>query len=68
MMKHDAKVVVVTGAARGIGLAIARKFLEEGYQIAILDIDETTLSKTMKEVFDTKNVSESNVMFQNLSR
>ena len=43
MMKHDAKVVVVTGAARGIGLAIARKFLEEGYQIAILDIDETTL-------------------------
>lgn len=56
MMKHDAKVVVVTGAARGIGLAIARKFLEEGYQIAILDIDETTLSKTMKEVFNTKNV------------
>ncbi len=56
MMKHDAKVVVVTGAARGIGLAIARKFLEEGYQIAILDIDETTLSKTMKEVFNTKIV------------
>ena len=56
MMKHDAKVAVVTGAARGIGLAIARKFLEESYQIAILDIDETTLSKTMKEVFDTKNV------------
>ena len=56
MMKHEAKVAVVTGAARGIGLAIARKFLQEGYQIAILDIDETTLSKTMKEVLDTKNV------------
>ena len=55
-MKPDAKVAVVTGAARGIGLAIARKFLQEGYQIAILDIDETTLSKTMKEVCDTKNV------------
>ena len=31
------KVVVVTGAARGIGLAISKKFQEEGYQIAIFD-------------------------------
>ena len=50
------KVAVVTGAARGIGLAISKKFLEEGYQIAILDIDQKTLSQTMKQVFDTNNV------------
>ena len=50
------KVAVVTGAARGIGLAISKKFLEEGYRIAILDIDQKTLSQTMKQVFDTNNV------------
>ena len=50
------KVAVVTGAARGIGLAISKKFIEEGYRIAILDIDQKTLSQTMKQDFDTKNV------------
>ena len=40
------KVAVVTGAARGIGLAIAEKFLETGYRVALLDIDETTLAQT----------------------
>ena len=50
------KVAVVTGAARGIGLAISKKFLEEGYRVAILDIDQKTLSQTMKQFFDNKNV------------
>lgn len=40
------KVAIVTGAARGIGLAIAEKFLETGYRVALLDIDEDTLSQT----------------------
>ena len=50
------KVAVVTGAARGIGLAISKKFLEEGYRVAILDIDQKTLSQTMNLFFDTNNV------------
>jgi NAD(P)-dependent dehydrogenase (short-subunit alcohol dehydrogenase family) len=39
------KVAVITGAARGIGLAVARKFLQEKYRVALLDIDAMELSK-----------------------
>ncbi len=38
-----AKVALVTGAARGIGLAAAKKFLAEGWRVALLDIDGATL-------------------------
>lgn len=38
------KLVLVTGAARGIGLATTRKFLAEGWQVAMLDIDAKTLT------------------------
>jgi NAD(P)-dependent dehydrogenase (short-subunit alcohol dehydrogenase family) len=34
-----AGVALVTGAARGIGLAAARRFLAEGWRVALLDID-----------------------------
>ncbi|NOT61981.1 MAG: SDR family oxidoreductase [Acidobacteria bacterium] len=40
------KVAVVTGAARGIGLAIAQKFLATGYRVALLDYDAETLAQT----------------------
>ncbi len=39
------KVAIVTGAARGIGLATARRFLREGYRVAAFDIDADELGR-----------------------
>lgn len=39
MTASPAKVALVTGAARGIGLATARKFLAAGWRVALLDIE-----------------------------
>ena len=43
------RVAVVTGAARGIGLASAQWFLSHGYQVALLDNDAATLTQTDKQ-------------------
>lgn len=39
----DARVAIVTGAARGIGLATTRLFLEDGWRVAMIDCDATAL-------------------------
>ncbi len=39
-MKLQQKVAIVTGAANGIGLACARRFVAEGAQVMLADIDQ----------------------------
>lgn len=41
MGRFDNRVAVITGGARGIGFASARRFASEGAAVAILDLDET---------------------------
>jgi meso-butanediol dehydrogenase/(S,S)-butanediol dehydrogenase/diacetyl reductase len=45
MNRFNDKTVLVTGAASGIGLAAARRFLDEGARVVMLDIDEGKLKE-----------------------
>ncbi|ALK97844.1 3-oxoacyl-ACP reductase [Massilia sp. WF1] len=47
MNRFKEKTVLVTGAASGIGLATARRFLDEGARVLMLDIDEPGLKKAL---------------------
>ena len=47
---HKKKVAVITGAARGIGLATAEKFLAEGWRVALIDIDGKAQAKAAKRL------------------
>lgn len=46
MNRFKDKVVLVTGAASGIGLATARRFLDEGARVLLLDVDEACLRES----------------------
>ena len=57
MTEHSIKpVTVVTGGARGIGLAIAQWFLDHAHRVVLLDIDAVTLRRTEVGLNDGDNV------------
>ncbi|HEY0184571.1 MAG TPA: SDR family NAD(P)-dependent oxidoreductase [Rhodopila sp.] len=50
MARLAGKVAVVTGAALGIGAAVAERFAEEGATLALLDMDAERLQGTVERV------------------
>ena len=48
------RVSVVTGGAQGLGLAIAKKFLDCGAEVIVWDIDKAALNKTQESIKSEK--------------
>jgi 3-oxoacyl-[acyl-carrier protein] reductase len=48
----EGRVAVVTGSARGIGAAIARRFAQEGAKVVVADIDGDGASATARDIVD----------------
>ncbi|MHA1987561.1 MAG: SDR family NAD(P)-dependent oxidoreductase [Promethearchaeota archaeon] len=50
MKEFKDKVAVITGAASGIGLGIARRAVKEGMKVVLADIEKDTLKQTEEEL------------------
>lgn len=44
------RVAAVTGAASGIGLGVAKKFIEDGYSVGLLDLDGAAVKNAADEL------------------
>src|SRR5262245_39552617 len=49
-LRLDGKSALITGAARGIGAALARAYVGEGARVAIGDIDQARAASTAAEI------------------
>lgn len=50
MQTLDGRVAVVTGAASGIGLALSRRFAEEGMKVVLADVEERALERAIRQL------------------
>lgn len=49
-MSEQTRTAIVTGAARGIGAAVARRLSQDGFSVAVLDLDESACESVVAEI------------------
>ena len=59
MEKKNKRVAIITGSAKGIGKAIAEKFIEQNIQVILADINEEKLHETSLEIDPSKKNTDS---------
>ncbi|MDJ0490917.1 3-oxoacyl-ACP reductase FabG [Rhodococcus qingshengii] len=53
-MNDTVRTAIVTGAARGIGAAIALRLASDGFNVAVLDLDEKACSDTVDSIHQAR--------------
>ncbi|WP_286931427.1 MULTISPECIES: 3-oxoacyl-ACP reductase FabG [Aeromicrobium] len=46
----EPRTAIITGAARGIGAGIAKRFAADGFKVAVLDLDESACQTVVDEI------------------
>ena len=75
LLANHKKVVIVTGAARGIGLATSKLFLKNNFKVAMVDRDFKELKKIKIDGsnhkifnFDISDVKTNNIMVKKICK